>query len=106
VHEHLCLRLRHIEVKGTVKGITADDKGGRILGEIVVEVDAKGEYVFLVRKDTQISLADKKAGKWSDLRVEQQVRMILNGIVAPSIPPRARADAIMIEADPKSKKQE
>jgi hypothetical protein len=95
-----------IVVKGTVTGITADKKGDKILGEILVEVDSKGDRIFLVSKNTQISLADKTSGKWSDLRVKQRVRITYNGIVAPSNPPQAGADAIMIEADPKSKKQE
>jgi hypothetical protein len=96
-----------IVVQGTVKEVTAGEKGGPILGEVLVEVDSMGKYIFLLRKDTKVSLANKKLGKWSDLKTDQRVSVTYNGIVAPNRPPQAGADeiAIEIEVRPRSKQQ-
>jgi hypothetical protein len=87
-----------IVVTGKIKQVTLGAGDGKVHGEILVDVDRKGEYRFLVRSNTRVSLPNKQPGRWGDLKVNQRVRITFSGIVAPSSPPQAAADGIVIEA--------
>jgi hypothetical protein len=76
-----------------------------LLGEVCVEVDSRGQYVFLVGKATKISRALSAPAKLSDLKAGQRVSVRYNAIIAPVCPPEAFADSIVIEADPLPRKK-
>jgi hypothetical protein len=91
-----------IVVKGTIKEVTSYEPMGNLVGEILVEVDSKGKYRFLLRKDTKILQENAKPALWPNLRIEQRVSVTYNGVVIRTRPPQAGADQIAIESQPKS----
>ncbi len=86
-----------VVVVGTVKEVTAGEKGGRILAEVLVEVDSKGDRLFFLRKESQVSFSNKQPATWLDLKSGHRVRITYGGVLMPARPPQASADAVVIE---------
>ena len=95
-----------ISIKGTIKKVTASETTGKLVGDILVDVDGKGKYSFFLRKETQIMRGNNKIAKWADLKVDQRVTVTYNGIVSPARPPHVVADRIVIDSQPDSEKQQ